>query len=79
MMEEKAKIDNTPKTRCGFVAIIGLPNAGKSTLLNQLLGTKVSIVSPKPQTTRFNIRGVLTRDNYQIVSSILQGFMMPNP
>jgi len=54
-------------TKSGFVGIIGLPNVGKSTLLNQLLGTKVSIVSPKPQTTRFNIRGVLTRDNYQIV------------
>jgi GTP-binding protein Era len=68
MMEEKAKVEDTSKKkRCGFVAIIGLPNAGKSTLLNQLLGTKVSIVSPKPQTTRFNIRGVLTRENYQIV------------
>jgi GTP-binding protein Era len=54
-------------TKSGFVGIIGLPNVGKSTLLNQLLGTKVSIVSPKPQTTRFNIKGVLTRDNFQIV------------
>lgn len=54
-------------TKSGFVAIIGLPNVGKSTLLNQLLGTKVSIVSPKPQTTRFNIKGVLTRNNFQIV------------
>jgi len=54
-------------TKSGFVAIIGLPNVGKSTLLNQLLGTKVSIVSPKPQTTRFNIKGVLTRDDFQIV------------
>ncbi len=55
------------KKRCGIVAILGLPNAGKSTLLNQLLGTKVSIVSSKPQTTRFNIRGVLTRNDYQII------------
>ncbi|MGC9141185.1 MAG: GTPase Era [Caldimicrobium sp.] len=60
MAEEK-------KTKSGVVAIIGLPNVGKSTLLNHLLGTKVSIVSPKPQTTRFNIRGIYTRDNMQII------------
>ena len=59
--------NSSKTTKFGFVAIIGLPNVGKSTLLNQLLGTKVSIVSPKPQTTRFNIKGVLTRDNFQIV------------
>ena len=66
MMNGYVEKDPEPK-RCGFVAIVGLPNAGKSTLLNQLLGTKVSIVSPKPQTTRFNLRGVLTREDYQIV------------
>ena len=59
--------NSSKTTKSGFVGIIGLPNVGKSTLLNQLLGTKVSIVSPKPQTTRFNIKGVLTRDNFQIV------------
>ena len=45
-------------TRCGLVAILGAPNAGKSTLVNRLAGSKVTIVSPKPQTTRFRIRAV---------------------
>ncbi len=60
-------MSNTSGTKSGIVAIIGLPNVGKSTLLNNLLGTKVSIVSPKPQTTRFNIRGIYTKDNLQII------------
>jgi GTP-binding protein EngB required for normal cell division len=53
-------------TRCGFVAIIGAPNAGKSTLLNRIAGTKLSIVSPKAQTTRFRIMGILMRGSTQI-------------
>ena len=53
--------------KCGTVAVVGRANAGKSTLVNALVGEKVSIVSPKPQTTRDRMYGVLTTDEYQIV------------
>ncbi len=55
------------KARCGWVAIMGPPNAGKSTLLNALLGQKVTIVTPKPQTTRNQVVGILTEENVQAV------------
>jgi len=63
--------------RSGFVALAGRPNAGKSTLLNRLIGEKVAIVSDKPQTTRAQIRGVLTRDEGQIVFVDTPGIHKP--
>jgi GTPase len=56
-----------PQFRSGYVAFIGRPNAGKSTLLNQLVGQKIAAVSDKPQTTRFKIQGVITKPEGQIV------------
>ena len=53
--------------KSGFVTIIGRPNVGKSTLLNLLTGEKIAIISKKPQTTRHNIRTIVTTDNYQMV------------
>ena len=59
-------MDN-PETRCGFIAVIGAPNAGKSTLVNQIIGAKVSIVSPKVQTTRTRVTGILAEGTDQAI------------
>jgi len=63
--------------KTGFVNIFGRPNAGKSTLLNLLMGEKLAIVSPKVQTTRHRIKGILTDKNYQIIFSDTPGIIEP--
>jgi GTP-binding protein Era len=68
---------NKKDFKSGYVAIVGKPNVGKSTLVNDFLGCKLSIVTPKPQTTRKRIMGVLTKENYQIVFYDTPGIMEP--
>jgi GTP-binding protein Era len=64
-------------SRCGFVALVGAPNAGKSTLLNRMAGAKLSIVSPKAQTTRFRVLGILLRGPAQILLVDTPGIFAP--
>ncbi|MEG0281989.1 MAG: GTPase Era [Clostridia bacterium] len=63
--------------KSGFVAVVGKPNAGKSTLINSLVGYKVAITTPKPQTTRFNIKGIVTSETSQIIFVDTPGIHRP--
>ena len=77
MTDEPQDTGPEQATRCGFVAIIGAPNAGKSTLVNQLVGAKVTIVSRKVQTTRMMVRGIATSGPSQIVLVDTPGIFKP--
>ena len=76
-MTDKAPDTVAPSTACGFVALIGAPNVGKSTLVNALVGSKVTIVSRKVQTTRALIRGIVIENNAQIILVDTPGIFSP--
>jgi GTP-binding protein Era len=76
-MAEQSGLGYSPGFRSGFVAMVGRPNVGKSTLVNLLVGSKVSITSEKPQTTRHRIAGVLNGPGFQMVLLDMPGFQRP--
>lgn len=76
-MTEQSNEQGSKESRAGFVALIGAPNAGKSTLMNQLVGSKISIVTHKVQTTRAVMRGIAIQDNCQIVFVDTPGIFAP--
>jgi GTPase len=70
-------MENSKNFKAGFVSIIGKPNVGKSTLMNALMGEKLSITTPKPQTTRHQIKGIFNDEKYQIIFLDTPGFLKP--
>ena len=77
MQEKSEEGEKKAAHKAGFVNLIGNPNAGKSTLMNALMGEKLSIVTPKAQTTRHRIMGILNDEDYQIVYSDTPGVLDP--
>ncbi len=77
MTDSPDHTEEQSETRCGFVAVIGAPNAGKSTLVNALVGAKVSIVSPRVQTTRSIVRGIAMFGNAQVIFADTPGIFQP--
>lgn len=77
MAPERRPADEQASTRCGFVAVLGAPNVGKSTLVNRLVGSKVSIVSPKVQTTRSRVLGIVIAGPAQLILIDTPGIFAP--
>ncbi|MCB9422689.1 MAG: GTPase Era [Ardenticatenaceae bacterium] len=78
MIDDFERLDDEPEGhKSGFVTVVGRPNVGKSTLINVVLGQKIAIVTPRPQTTRVRQLGILTEENYQMVFVDTPGIMQP--